>query len=55
VALAAANEGISVLIPYQPAELPAKAFSDGFHLNRQGAELFTSRLGKELPQVLAKE
>lgn len=55
VALAAGNEGISVLIPYQPAELPAKAFSDGFHLNRQGAELFTSRLGKELPQVLAKE
>lgn len=52
LATAAAQAGIPVLIPYQPAELPRRAFADGFHLGPQGAELFTARLSQQLPAVL---
>lgn len=52
LAAAAAHAGIPVLMPYQPAELPRRVFADGFHLDPQGAELFTARLTQELPAVL---
>jgi len=45
---AAAKEGILVIIPYSPGEMPAEDFSDGFHLNPSGAALFTGRLHREL-------
>ena len=53
VAALATQEGITVLIPFRPAELPATVFSDGFHLDPRGAQLFTSRLEQVLPGVLA--
>ena len=49
---AAAREGILVLLPFQHAELPETAFVDGAHLNPQGAQLFTERLGPALLQSL---
>lgn len=49
---AAAKEGILVLLPFQHAELPETAFIDGAHLNPQGAQLFTERLGPALLQSL---
>lgn len=49
---AAAKEGILVLLPFQHAELPETAFVDGAHLNPQGAQLFTERLGPTLLQSL---
>ena len=49
---AAAREGILVLLPFQHAELPETAFIDGAHLNPQGAQLFTEKLGPTLLQSL---
>lgn len=49
---AAAKEGILVLLPFQHAELPETAFVDGAHLNPQGAQLFTEKLGPTLLQSL---
>lgn len=49
---AAAKEGILVLLPFQHAELPETAFIDGAHLNPQGAQLFTEKLGPTLLQSL---
>jgi hypothetical protein len=49
---AAAKEGILVLLPFQHAELPESVFLDGAHLNPQGAQLFTERLGPTLLQSL---
>jgi hypothetical protein len=46
--VAAAKEGILVVLPFQHAELPETAFLDGAHLNPQGAALFTERLGPTL-------
>lgn len=58
---AAAKEGILVIIPYQPGEMPLTGFQeDRFHLNSQGAVLFTHRLSSDLlqsfpaPQKLAR-
>ena len=49
----AARSGITVLRPYQPGELPPRAFKeDGFHLAREGAEMFTSKLARDLKIVL---
>ena len=44
---------ISVLIPYEPGELPDAAFSDGFHLNAVGADLYTRRAAAALREDLA--
>lgn len=52
IADAAAQEGIPVLIPYRPGEMPAEKFSDGFHLNPSGAALFTGRLDSVLASRL---
>ena len=49
---AAAKEGILVILPFQHAELPETAFIDGAHLNPQGAQLFTERLGPTLLESL---
>lgn len=49
---AAAKEGILVLLPFQHAELPETAFIDGAHLNPQGAQVFTEKLGPTLLQSL---
>jgi hypothetical protein len=43
---AAALVKIPVLDPYAPGELPANFFSDGFHLNAEGAARFTDRVGQ---------
>ncbi|MGC1614967.1 MAG: hypothetical protein WA736_09800 [Candidatus Acidiferrum sp.] len=51
---AAASAGIIVLVPYRGGEMPAAYFSDGFHLNNQGAALFTERLGLELVGPLSQ-
>lgn len=44
--------GIPVLVPFKPQQLPSKLYSDGFHLNPQGAQVFTQALGPELRQLL---
>jgi hypothetical protein len=50
--VAAAKEGLLVVLPFQHAELPENVFVDGAHLNPQGAALFTQRLGPTLLQSL---
>jgi len=45
---AAVAEGLSVLIPMRSDELLADDFTDGFHLNRRGAERFTPRVADVL-------
>lgn len=49
---AAAVDGIMVLIPSPPRQLPAEDYSDGYHLNAKGAMLFTRLLGTALLQML---
>lgn len=49
--MAAERVGITVMVPYQPAEMPASYFEDGFHMNPQGAAAFTERLAKMLHSV----
>jgi|HubBroStandDraft_1064217.scaffolds.fasta_scaffold18209_3 hypothetical protein len=51
---AAASSGIVVLVPVRGGEMPASYFSDGFHLNTQGAAIFTEKLGFELAQPLSQ-
>ena len=43
--------GVRVLLPVAPGELGPTYFSDGFHLNQRGAEIFTARLLKALQGV----
>lgn len=50
---AAADQGITILIPFRGGELPAAYFSDGFHLNPRGAAIFTEKLGLELNETLS--
>ena len=52
IAVSAAQAGVKVLIPYRPADMPTTAFSDGFHLNPQGATLYTQRAGPALRELL---
>jgi len=53
---AAAREGILVLVPYSPSEMPSEGFQpDGFHLNSHGADLFTRRTALLLLQKLANQ
>jgi hypothetical protein len=51
---AAAARGITVLVPVRGGEMPAAYFSDGFHLNAQGAAIFTERLRLELVEPLSQ-
>jgi len=51
MAAAAQAAGVEVSVPLDPATLSAKFYQpDGFHLNRDGAVLFTSALAKDLPE-----
>ncbi len=47
--------GVQVFVPFRPQELPANLYSDGFHLNYEGAQLFTQALGSSLPQLLRND
>ena len=47
--------GVQVFVPFQPQELPSNLYSDGFHLNYEGAEVFTQALGSSLPQLLRND
>lgn len=49
---AAARFGIRVLVPYAPDELTPDYFSDGVHLNGQGAARFTDRVAHLLRSSL---
>jgi hypothetical protein len=50
---AAHSAGVDVSVPIDPATLSPKFYQpDGMHLNREGAELFTSALAKNLPEKL---
>ena len=52
---AGAAAGVSVLVPVAPGSMPDKLFADGFHLNEQGAKLFTSRLVQSLQAAIAPQ
>ena len=40
--------GVQVWVPSPPGEFPPNLFSDGFHLNDRGSEIFTARLGNRI-------
>jgi hypothetical protein len=40
--------GMPVWVLSPPGELPRSLYRDGFHLNLQGSEIFTSRLGEQI-------
>jgi hypothetical protein len=40
--------GVPVLVSYHPGEMPVQDYRDGYHLNEEGAILFTRRLGAQL-------
>jgi hypothetical protein len=44
--------GVPVLVPFKPQQLPSQLYSDGYHLNPRGAQIFTEALGPELRQLL---
>ena len=46
------GQGIPVLVPLRPSEVSPGEFSDGFHLNAQGAARFTQRFASALLQNL---
>jgi hypothetical protein len=51
---AARMAGVEVSVPVDPAALSTKFFeSDGMHLNREGAVVFTAALSKDLPAHVA--
>jgi hypothetical protein len=43
--------GVPILIPVAPGELGQSYFSDDFHLNHRGAEIFTARLFEALKEI----
>jgi hypothetical protein len=52
VAREAIAEGVTVLMPIAPGVLPRSDYSDGFHLNSEGAGKFTPALATGLRNVL---
>lgn len=48
----ATRAGITVIAPFKPGEIGDSAFSDGFHLNPDGAKRFSARLGQFLSNDL---
>src|SRR5262249_13612583 len=50
---AADHTGLRILVPYQSGEMPGADFSDGFHLNPQGAVRFTDRAASALLDAVA--
>jgi len=53
VAAAARPSHVAVLIPFAPGEMRQAAFSDGFHLNPEGAHAYTRRAAAVLLEALA--
>jgi hypothetical protein len=51
--MAAGRAGVVLAVPHVPGELAPGVFADGFHLNGAGAAVFTDRLARTLPAVLA--
>ena len=47
--------GVQVLVPFQPQQLPSDLYSDGFHLNYRGANVFTDALGSGLRLLLGND
>jgi hypothetical protein len=43
--------GVPVLVPLAPGELPSSEYRDGFHLNAQGAAVFTDALAAGLLKI----
>jgi lysophospholipase L1-like esterase len=43
-----AQAGVPVWVLSPPGELPRSLYTDGFHLNAQGNELYTGRLADQL-------
>jgi hypothetical protein len=43
-----ARVGVPVWVPSPPSEFPRDLYSDGFHLNRRGREIFTTRLADQI-------
>jgi hypothetical protein len=48
----ARGAGIPVLLPVEPGALPAKYYADGFHLNEEGAKVFTPVFAAALRQLM---
>lgn len=48
VEAAGKQAGVPVLVPYRGGEMPGALYRDGFHLNLEGAKLFTERLASGL-------
>jgi lysophospholipase L1-like esterase len=44
---------VPVWVPSPPGEFPRSLYRDGFHLNEQGAAIFTSRLADQLRQTFS--
>ena len=55
IQLAGNRIGVQVFVPFRPQQLPSDLYSDGFHLNYRGAEVFTRALGSSLPQLLRND
>jgi hypothetical protein len=52
---AGTRASVSVLVPVVPGSLPARLFADGFHLNEQGARVFTPNFVESLrAEILPK-
>jgi hypothetical protein len=52
----AANQvGVQAFVPFHPQQLPSDLYSDGFHLNYRGAEIFTQAVGSGLRQLLGND
>jgi hypothetical protein len=47
--------GVQAFVPFQPQQLPADLYSDGFHLNYRGAGVFTDALSTGLRQLLRND
>jgi hypothetical protein len=50
----AERAGVELVIPVHLNEFDSGKFSDGFHLNEEGSEIFTARLSESLQRYLAK-
>jgi lysophospholipase L1-like esterase len=44
--------GVTALIPYQPGEMPTANYADGFHLNAEGAKMFTPKVASSLKALI---
>lgn len=53
VQLLAAQADIPVIVPFKPGEMETSVFSDGFHLNAEGAKRFSERLGGAFEDALS--